>query len=110
MENYEASAASFNRAIELDENFAAAYANRGILYDRTGKYERAVADYRKALELDPGLAEGPGWFWRFLRNIPEPPPTIPDRIAYIESELKKPEGNRLLSVPEIDEQQRMYKK
>ncbi len=110
MEDYEASAASFNRAIDLDENLAAAYANRGILYDRTGKYDKAAADYRKALELNPELGEGPGWIWRFLRNIPEPPPTLADRAAYIESELKKPESERLLRVPEIDQQQRMYKK
>lgn len=100
----------FDRAITLDTNFAAAYANRGILNDRTGHYAEAVQDYRKAVALNPDLAEGPGWLWRFLRNIPEKPPSIADRADYIETQLQKPEAERLLRVPELDEQQRMYKK
>lgn len=104
------SGAAFDRAIELDENFAAAYANRGILNDRTGRFEEAVQDYRKAVELDPDIAEGPGYIWRFLHNVAERPPTVADRADYIEKELQKPESERLLSVPELDEKQRMYKK
>ena len=99
----------FDKAIGLDNQYAQAYANRGILNDRAGRYEDALNDYRKALTLNPELAEGPGWLWRFLRNIPEPPPTIADRAVYLEAELKKPESERLLRVPEIDAQQRMYK-
>jgi len=101
---------SFDRAIRLDNNYAQAYADRGILNDRDGRYEAALRDYRKALELDPELAEGPGWLWRFLRNIPDPPPTIADRADYLEEQLKKPEKERLLRVPELDSKQRMYKK
>ena len=110
MQEFEKSRRDFDKALALDKNFAAAYANRGILNDRTGRYEEAMRDYRKAVSLNPDLAEGPGWFWRFLRNIPERPPSILDRADYIESQLKKPEAERLLRVPEIDEQQRMYKK
>jgi tetratricopeptide (TPR) repeat protein len=101
---------SFDRAIGLDDQYAPAYANRGILNDRAGRYEAALNDYRKALKIDPELAEGPGWLWRFLRNIPEPPPTIADRAVYLEEQLNKPESERLLRVPELDSKQRMYKK
>jgi len=101
---------SFDRAIRLDNNYAQAYADRGILNDRDGRYEAALHDYRKALKLDPELAEGPGWLWRFLRNIPDRPPTIADRAVYLEEQLKKPESERLLRVPELDSKQRMYKK
>jgi tetratricopeptide (TPR) repeat protein len=101
---------AFDRAIGLDDNYAEAYANRGILNDRVGEYQAALKDYKKALQLNPELAEGPGWLWRFLRNIPEPPPTIADRAVYLEEQLKKPESERLLRVPEIDAKQRMYKK
>jgi len=101
---------SFNEAIGLDDRYAQAYANRGILNDRVGRPEAALQDYRKALELNPELAEGPGWLWRFLRNIPDPPPTIADRADYLEAELKKPESERLIQVPELDSKQRMYKK
>lgn len=110
MERFKESMRSFNKAISLDENFAMAYANRGILNDRMGRYKTALKDYRKAIELRPELAEGPGWLWRFLHNVSEKPPTIADRADYLEEELKKPEGERLLRVPELDDQQRMYKK
>lgn len=110
MQRYNESRKAFDTAIGLDEGYAAAYANRGILNDRTGRYEDAIRDYRKAVELDPEITEGPGFLWRFLRNIPEKQPTIEDRANYLEEELKKPESERLLRVPEIDAQQRMYKK
>jgi Tfp pilus assembly protein PilF len=110
MERFGESRKSFKRAIGLDNQYAQAYANRGILNDRVGQYEAALDDYRKALKLNPELAKGPGWLWRFLRNIPDPPPTIADRADYLEEQLKKPESERLLRVPELDSKQRMYKK
>jgi FimV-like protein len=110
MGRFDDSRAAFDWAIRLDEHYAEAYANRGILNDKLEQHEAALGDYRKALELNPELAKGPGWLWRFLRNIPEPPPTIADRAKYLEEELRKPEGERLLRVPELDSKQRMYKK
>ena len=109
LERHEASLEAFDHALALDDSLAVAYADRGILYDRIGRHELALRDYRRALALDPKLADGPGWLWRFLRNIPERPPTIADRAAYLESELRKPPEERLLSLPEIDAQQRMYR-
>jgi tetratricopeptide (TPR) repeat protein len=99
----------FNLVIERNPELAPAYADRGILYDRMGEYRKALADYKKALELDKEILEGPGWLWRFMRNIDEKPPTIKDRADYLESELAKPEDERLLRLPEEDEKQRMYK-
>jgi tetratricopeptide (TPR) repeat protein len=87
---------------------AADYANRGILLDTMGRHEQALADYTTALEIDREIAKGPHWLTRFLRNQPEPPPTIADRAAYLRAELAKPESERLLRVPEIDAQQRPY--
>ncbi len=99
----------FNFVIERNPELAAAYANRGILYDRLGEHEKALADYNKSIELDPEILEGPGFLWRFMRNIDEKPPSIKDRAAYLEAELAKPEEERLLKVPELDEKQQMYK-
>jgi tetratricopeptide (TPR) repeat protein len=110
MGRFDDSRVEFDKAIALDESFAEAYANRGILNDRTGRFEQAVSDYRKAVELKPELNEGPGLVWRFLHLADKKPATIADRADYIEAELKKSESERLLSIPEIDEQQRMYKK
>jgi tetratricopeptide (TPR) repeat protein len=73
-----------------------------------GRHEEALADYMRALELDPELADGPHWLTRFLRNQPEAPPTIADRAAYLRAELAKPEAERVLRIPELDAQQRPY--
>ena len=99
----------FDRAIEIQPFFGGTYAIRGILYDRMGRYEPAIRDYEKALELDKEIGEGPHWLTRFLRKQPEKPPTVKDRLEYLKAELAKPAGERLLRMPEIDEQQRTYK-
>lgn len=104
----EAALAAFATAIDVDPEFGGAYANRGILHDRMGHHEQAAADYRRALELDPELADGPHWMTRFLRNQAEKPPTIADRLAYLEAELAKPPEERVLSVPKTDAEQRQY--
>ncbi len=109
LERYEEAERAYDEAISREPGFAATYANRGILFDRTGRYEQAIADYDKALALDAELTEGPHWLTRFLRNQPEKPPGIAERAAYLRAELAKPEGERLLRVPELDDQQRSYK-
>jgi tetratricopeptide (TPR) repeat protein len=100
----------FTAAVTIDPSYAVGYADRGITYDRMGRYEEALGDYRKSLEIDAEVVEGPGWLWRFLRNVQEKPPTIRERAEYLEAELKKPPGERLLTVPERDQEQLMYKK
>ena len=101
---------AFNEAIAIEPEFGGTYANRGILFDRMGEYELALQDYQTALKIDPDIAEGPHWLIRFLRNQPERPPGILERANYITLELRKPKSERLLQLPEIDEQQRSYKK
>lgn len=110
LENYDSALLAFNSAIEKDPQFAGSYANRGILLDRMGRYEDALEDYQKALAMDPELADGPGWLTRFLRLQPDKPPTIADRALYLKEQLEKPESERVLRMPEIDEKQRPYKK
>ncbi len=100
---------AFNTAISLAPQFGATYANRGVLHDRMGRYGQAIEDYERGLALDPELAEGPHWLTRFLRNQPQKPPGVAERAAYLRLELAKPEGERLLRVPELDAEQRSYK-
>jgi tetratricopeptide (TPR) repeat protein len=109
MEKIDEAMQEFNQVIEKNPDLAVAYADRGILNDRLGRHKEALADYKKAIELDAEILEGPGWLWRFMRNIDEKPPTIKDRAAYLEAELAKPEEERLLRIPDKDEKQRMYK-
>jgi tetratricopeptide (TPR) repeat protein len=89
---------------------AATYANRGILLDTLGRHEEALISYETALALHEDAAKGPHWLTRFLRNQPEAPPTVVDRARYLRAELAKPEAERVLRIPEIDQQQRPYKR
>ena len=57
---YEQAVTEFNKAVELDPEYAMAYNNRGDAYWNKGNFDRAIADYDKAIELDPGLAEAYG--------------------------------------------------
>ncbi len=99
---------AFNIAISLAPDFGATYANRGILHDRMGRYEKAIEDYARALALDPELTDGPHWLTRFLRNQPQKPPGIAERTAYLSQELAKPEIERLLRRRDVDAEQRSY--
>ncbi len=47
----------FKRAIELDPNFALAYANLGTAYNNLGAHELAVEDTKKAFELRERVSE-----------------------------------------------------
>lgn len=87
---------------------AGAYANRGILYDRSNRPEQALADYRRALRIDPGAVEGPGLAHRIIYGNSRPA-TVKDRAVYLEQQLALPESERLLRIPELDERQRAYK-
>lgn len=87
---------------------AAAYANRGIMHDRAGRYETALADYVEALKTDAGALDGPSLFDKILYGTPRPS-TVLKRAQYLEQQLKLPPEKRVLRVPEIDAEQRMYK-
>lgn len=99
----------FDELIRQHPDFAPTYANRGILHDRMGKYQAAMQDYEKAVQLDSELAEGPHWLTRFMRNQAQRPPTIADRALYLREQLAKPEAERVLRQPEEDNKQRPYK-
>lgn len=44
--------ADFTRVLELDGTNANAYFNRGSTHDSLGAYDKAIADYSRALDLD----------------------------------------------------------
>ena len=46
-----------NRAIELEENLAYLYYNRGCVRARMGQKNEAVADFNEAIRLSPSLGE-----------------------------------------------------
>jgi len=87
---------------------AAAYGNRGILYDRTGRYEKALADYIQALKTDEGAIDGPGIVDKVIYGTPRPA-TVRLRAIYLTEQLALPADQRVLRIPEKDAEQRMYK-
>ncbi len=102
-----------NRGLAPDDRtgvgvLAAAYANRGILHDRAGRYKKALADYIAALKTDAEVLDGPGLLDKIVYGTPKPS-TVRDRAIYLKEQLALPPEKRLLRVPEIDEKQRMYK-
>ena len=88
--------------------YAAAYSNRGILYDRTGRHEKALADYIRALRIDEGAIDGPAIVDRVIYGTPRPA-TVRKRAIYLQQQLALPEDQRILRIPEKDNKQRMYK-
>ncbi|MFQ5618387.1 MAG: tetratricopeptide repeat protein, partial [Rhodospirillales bacterium] len=68
---------------------AGAYANRGILYDHTGRYKKALADYIQALKVDEGAVDGPGIVDKVIYGTPRPA-TVRQRAIYLTKQLALP--------------------
>ncbi len=86
---------------------AAAYANRGVVHDREARYEAALTDYVRSLQVDEGVTEGPGIFDQILYGYR--PSTVRDRAIYLQEQLQLPEDQRVMRLPERDAEQRMHK-
>ena len=87
---------------------AAAYANRGIIKDRSENYEGALKDYLKALGIDPESVEGPG-LGKIILNFKYKSSSVKERALYIYEQLQLPEEERVLKIEELDEGQVMHK-
>lgn len=87
---------------------AGAYANRGIVHDRSGDYRKALDDYVQSLKIDQDAVSGPGVVHKILYGN-EGVSSVRKRAQYIYEQLQKPESERLMRVPEIDKLQRMHK-
>jgi tetratricopeptide (TPR) repeat protein len=102
-----------NRTLEDDDPtgigaLSAAYTNRGIIRDRRGRHREAYEDYVKAVEIDYDLADGPSWIEHLLYYEHEPSSAL-KRAQYLYKQFQLPEAERLLTLPEQDDVQRMYK-
>ena len=87
---------------------AAAHANRGIAYDRMGRYQDALDEYVAALRTDEDAVSGPDVVHKILYGSDDVS-SVRKRAQYLYEQLQLPEDQRLLRVPEIDAKQRMYK-
>jgi tetratricopeptide (TPR) repeat protein len=87
---------------------AAAYANRGIIKDRTKNYEGALKDYVKALGIDHEAVAGPG-LGTIILNYKFKSSSVKERALYLNEQLQLSEDERVLSIKELDEGQVMHK-
>src|SRR5678816_2277990 len=51
--NLETALAHFERAIELDRNYGAAYFSRGLVRKRQRDFDGAISDFTRSIELKP---------------------------------------------------------
>jgi len=105
--------AYLERTLEPDDStgfgaLAAAHANRGIVYDRIGRYQDALDEYIAALKTDEDTVSGPDVIHKILYGS-EGVSSVRKRAQYLYEQLQLPEDERLLRVPQIDAEQRMYK-
>jgi len=105
--------AYLERTLEPDDStgrgaLAAAHANRGIVYDRIGRYQDALDDYIAALKTDEDTVSGPDVIHKILYGS-EGVSSVRKRAQYLYEQLQLPEDERLLRDQEIDAEQRMYK-
>lgn len=101
------------RTLEKDDHTGrgvlfSAYANRGTIKDRQGRYQEALEDYVAAIKIDAELAEGPGFIDRLL-YYNRKPSSVLGRANYLYEQLQLPEEERVLRIPELDAEQRMYR-
>ena len=102
-----------NRTLEDDDPtgigaLSAAYTNRGIIRDRQGRHREALDDYVEAIKIDYEIAEGPSWIEHLLYYEHEPSSAL-KRAQYLYRQFELPEAERILTLPEEDDVQRMYK-
>ena len=105
--------AALSRTLDADDAtgqgvLSGAYANRGILHDRLGQYEAALADYSQSLAIDPEAVEGPGLLHRIIYGNAHPA-TVRQRAEYLRYQLTLPGSERLMRLPDADARQRMHK-
>ena len=80
---------AFNEVLKRDPGSAVSFSNRGILQDRIGLYPQAIADYDRAIKMDPRLGEGLDWFTRLLQNRKEKPQTLADRLQTLRTSRRQ---------------------
>lgn len=67
-ENYEEAITYFTQALELDPNNHILYSNRSGAYAKLEKYEQALEDANKVLELKPDWPKVKKGIWRDILN------------------------------------------
>lgn len=51
MEEYDQAISALSKAIDIKKDYAIAYLNRGVIYQKLGEKEKATADYQRTIDL-----------------------------------------------------------
>ena len=105
MNNIEKSEKIFLEVIQKNNNFVAAIANLGILYDTQGNYEMAIKYYELAFRKDRKVTAGISWFKRFMKNIHFKPSSVEERLNYLKNNFSLESRDLNLQNIEIDQLQ-----
>ena len=115
-ENYSQALISFQKAAQLDPNFAEAYYNLGIIYDIQQQFSKAIPAYEKVIQIDPNI----GTVWQNLAQdcyavgnlkkgmdyikIAESLGKPVDKLLYNQmwKEVKNKTHKKMISVPTIE--------
>jgi len=87
---------------------AAAYNNRGVLYDRQCRHKKALDDYIQAVKTDEGAVDGPGIVDKIIYGTTEPS-TARKRAQFLYENMAGLKEGECLKLPKKDTEQRMYK-
>ena len=91
---WEQALAAYQKAIALDPNYQAAYANLGVVYFQLERFDLAASQYQKALELKPDDGEvaynlGALYLQQALLSGSQPDPNLLDKaIAQLQQAQK----------------------
>jgi tetratricopeptide (TPR) repeat protein len=85
---------SSNRAIAIDPFYAEAYHNRGIVYEASGDFEKAIVEYKKAFMINPKLDMSMQRLGAVYTRIGEPEKIVE---AFREALAKYPTSVKLLN-------------
>ena len=58
----------FTAALGIDKDYAGAYTHRGLLHEKAGEREQAIADFRAALAAPVGKYDSGPWAQRTARD------------------------------------------
>ena len=105
MNDFNKSEKIFQKVIQKDNNFVAAIANLGILYDTQGNYERAIKYYELAFSKDSKVTAGMPWFKRFIKNIHFKPSSVEERLIYLKNNFNPESKDINLQNTDVDKLQ-----
>lgn len=106
--NYAAAIEECKKAIAIDEKNLTVHNNLGVLYGMVGDDERAIAEFRRVLELDPNE---PGTYKNIAIIESKYPEKYPEAIEYFQKYLKfsTSEEERAIIQKKIEEMQGIKK-